>query len=427
MFFRALLFFLMMFPLWTCGGDSGDARDPVAAIEPLPSPAAPGSGEPHLFGTGPEAWLSWIEPAGEAEGESEGEAAHALRFAVWDEAGWSEPRTVAQGGNWFVNWADFPSLVRLPDGGLAAHWLARIGPETYAYEVRIATSEDAGATWSEPIVPHRDGTPTEHGFVSLFPAPGGAGLGAVWLDGRNFAAAGEPETGEGASHDAGGAEMTLRYAVIGPDGSLADETLLDGRACECCQTGAAVTARGPVVVYRDRSADEVRDIAVIRLVDGRWTVPRTVHDDGWEIAACPVNGPAIAADRERVAVAWFTAAGDTARVLLAFSDDAGATFGPPARIDEGAPAGRVDVALLSDGSALATWIERAGGEAAVRVRRVGAHGTPGPAVRVAATTEDRASGFPQMALAGERVLFAWTEPGEPSRVRVAAASLESLR
>ncbi|HEU0076539.1 MAG TPA: sialidase family protein, partial [Longimicrobiaceae bacterium] len=329
------------------GGDASadaaaDASAPaLTALREIPSPAAPGSAEPNLAaGDDGRVYLSWVEPAPDS--------AHALRFAVLEGGRWSAPRTVASGRDWFVNWADFPSLAVLPGGRLAAHWLQRSGPGRYAYDVRIARSTDGGATWSPGVVPHRDGVPAEHGFVSLWPAEGDS-LGAVWLDGRKYAAA---EGGEG-EH---GGETMLVHTALAADGGVGAERPLDARICDCCQTGQATTSAGPLVVYRDRSADEIRDVYVVRRVGGRWTEPRPVHADGWKIPACPVNGPQVAARGEQVAVAWFTGARDTARVLVAFSRDAGATFGAPVRVDDGDPAGRVDVELLEGGGALVSWI-----------------------------------------------------------------------
>jgi len=128
------------------------------------------------------------------------------------------------------------------------------------------------------------------------------------------------------------------------------------------------------------------------------------------------------------AAAWFTAANDSARVNVAFSDDAGAKFSEPVRVDGGSPVGRVDVALLSDGAALVTWIERARGDtAAVRVRRVSREGRAGAPFTVAASSAARASGFPHIALTGDYALFAWTQPGRLSTVRVARVSLSEFR
>ena len=389
---------------------SGCSPDPHAdapVITSLTSPAAPGSAEPNLAADADgRVYMSWLEPAG---------AEHALRFAVLDDTTWSPPRTIRQGSDFFVNWADFPSIEVLGDRRLAAHWLQRSGSGTYAYGVRLATSDDDGESWSAPIMPHRDSSQTEHGFVAMWREAGQ--LGAVWLDGRKF---GKP------GHDAAN-EMMLMSTTLGPDGSLGEEVPLDARTCDCCQNSAAMTADGPIVAYRDRTPDEIRDIYITRRVGGRWTEGTAVHPDGWQVDFCPVNGPAIAADDRQVAVAWFTAARDSARVKVAFSDDAGATFSAPTIVDDGNPAGRVDVALLEDGSALVTWIERTGGDtAAVRARRVARDGTRHTAVTIASSSAERASGFPRMAITGEDVVFAWTVPGKPSAVRVARARAGSF-
>jgi hypothetical protein len=185
--------------------------------------------------------------------------------------------------------------------------------------------------------------------------------------------------------------------------------------------------RGALVAYRDRSAEEIRDISVVRLEDGAWSEPEPVHADGWKIAGCPVNGPSLAAAGDRVAVAWYTAAQDTPRVLLAFSDDGGHRFGAPIFLDGGAPLGRVSVLLEPDGSALVAWLEVREKEALFQVRRVGRDGAPGPTTTVARTSAARASGFPRMVRSGDRIVFAWTEAGKPSRVRTAFARPSGAR
>ena len=342
-------------------GDVGASRTSAGAapvVTTMASPTGTGAGEPFLA-VAPDGmlFLSWLEPMDSAS--------HALRFSAYDGAQWSAARTIRAGNDFFVNWADFPSIKVLDGGRLAAHWLQKTGPGTYAYGVRVAQSTDNGATWSAPVIPHRDSSDTEHGFVTLWPE--GTGAGAVWLDGRRYNKEGHSPTNE----------MMVVSTTIAADGTLGAEARVDERACDCCQTAVALTSDGPVLAYRDRSADEIRDIYVARRVAGRWTTPVAAHNDGWKIAACPVNGPAIAAAGRRVALAWYTAANDSAMVKVAFSSDAGATFEAPIRMDEGKPAGRVDVALLRDGSALVSWIERTGGDtAAVRVRRAFAGRSP---------------------------------------------------
>ena len=308
-------------------------------------------------------------------------------------------------------------MIGLNDGSLAAHWLVKSGKGTYAYDVNIAMSSDGGTTWTKPLVPHLDQTQTEHGFVSLIPLRDGR-LGAIWVDGRNTKGMKEHDEEKPLS-----ANMTLRYAAIDASGRISDEAELDERICECCQTSATLTSDGVVAVYRDRSQNEVRDIYSVRQASGAWVRPDAVHADNWELNACPVNGPAIAASGRNVAVAWFTGAGSKESVRVAFSADGGATFGAPIQIDEGETQGRVDVVMLPDGSALVCWLSGNAEGGSINVRRVQANGTLGPPAVIAKTDISRSSGFPRMALLGNEVYFAWTEFGTPSKVRTAVADV----
>jgi hypothetical protein len=379
----------------------------VAEVQPIDAPAAAnGSAQPQLSVQGDTLLLSWIELIN---------ADATLKVAERTSTGWSAARKVAAGRDWFVNWADVPSVVRLADGSLAAHWLQESAASPYAYDVRLAFSRDEGQSWTQATSPHHDGTPTEHGFASLFQAPG-AGLGLVWLDGRAMKAAKPDEEPSGS--------MGLRAAVFDRQGAQVSETVLDDRVCECCPTAAAVTSDGPIVAFRDRSQDETRDIYVSRLADGRWSQPEPVHRDNWQINACPVNGPAISASGRDVAIAWFTVAEDQGRVFVAFSADAGRTFAPPVRVDDVSAIGRVDVELLPDGAAIVSWIEVAGQRSEFRIRRVSRSGQRDESVSVAGITANRSSGFPRMARRGDELVFAWTDTeAVGSRVRTATARL----
>ena len=368
-----------------------------AQVREIPSPAGANSGQPNLtVSRDGKIYLSWIERLPEGR--------FSLCFAELTGNSWSTPRVIAEGANWFVNWADFPSMVVLPDGTLAAHWLVKSSPETFDYDIHLARSFNGGVSWERPFTPHRDGVRAEHGFVSLFAAPDG-NLAAVWLDGRDMKA--------GKGHDHGHGNMTLRYVKILRDGSLTDEAILDARVCECCQTAVALTSTGPVAVYRDRSTDqnEIRDISIVRLLGQRWTDPRSVADDRWELTGCPVNGPAIAARGRQVAVAWYTSAGNSPRVKLAFSQDAGESFARPLTIDDGNPIGRVDLLLLEDGSALVCWLEKVAGGGSLRLRRVEPSGAMQQALHVAPSGIARSNGFPVMVRHKKNVVFAWTANG----------------
>jgi hypothetical protein len=238
---------------------------------------------------------------------------------------------------------------------------------------------------------------------------------AVWLDGRNFAKEKKDEVSR---------NMTLRAAVVDREGRLSDEIELDTRVCECCGTSAIKTASGALVAYRDRSEANVRDISVVRWHNGHWSPPYTLYQDGWEIYGCPVNGPALAADGERVAAAWFTAAQDSARVQVIFSGDEGVTFSSPVRVDDGNPIGRVDLVMLEDGSSLVSWMESSDDDALLRIRRVHQDGQLDRAVTIATLSAARASGFPRMVRNRDTFLFAWTHVDEDGNsIRTAKASL----
>ena len=399
-----LLALLTLLAATSCAApEAHDTAQWTPVIERIASPAARESGQPQLSVSSQGVLLSWIEKTGSRA---------TLKFAERTTSGWSEPRTVASGDNWFVNWADVPSVLRLADNSLAAHWLQKSGPDTYAYDVRLAYSTDDGKTWAASFTPHHDGTKTEHGFASLFQMPG-AGLGLVWLDGRGM----KPE-----SHSHGGDQgaMTVRFASFDTNWKQTAEAPVDLRVCECCPTTVAVTSDGPVAAFRNRSENEIRDIYISRVENGTWTEPRAVHEDGWRIPACPVNGPMLSARDRDVAIAWFTVNEDQGRAFAAFSKDAGRTFGAPIRLDEAGSLGRVDIEVMPDGGAVASWIEFADQRAQFRMRHVDPSGSMSPAVTIAGVEKNRASGYPRLARFKDELVFAWTENSD-GRMQVQTA------
>ncbi len=340
--------------------------------------------------------LSWVEPL---------ERGHALKFATFAAGRWSAPREIARGDDWFVNWADTPHVAATEDGALWAHWLRKSADATYAYDVVLVRSGDGGATWSQPLRVNDDGKAAEHGFVSLWPASRDA-LGVAWLDGREAAA------GEHAGHDGhGGGAMTLRTATFDARLQRHDEARLDAMTCDCCQTDVALGARGPLLVYRDRTPEEIRDIAITRLENGAWTMAHAVHNDHWKMPACPVNGPAVAARGDEVLVGWYTAADSTPSLKLARSADAGERFGAPVTVDQGeAVQGRVDVARDRN-SAWVLWLrETAAGQSLQLARYAPDLSRELQRIEVAKLQgRGRGTGFPQLAVHGGKAFVAWTD------------------
>jgi hypothetical protein len=379
--------------------------DTTLRIERLTLGAVEPSLAPQLTATGDRALVSWIETQGRTS---------VLKFSERTADGWSAPRTAASGDNWFTNWADVPSVFQADGGTLVAQWLETSDAASEAYDLRLSLSKDEGRTWSAPASPHHDGTKTQHGFASLFQAAGG-GFGLVWLDGRATAKDAATRSDN----------MSLRAATFDRDGKELNESLVDDRVCDCCPTSVAATDTGPLVVFRDRSGAEVRDISIARLVDagrGEWSAPRPIHDDGWKIEACPVNGPAISARGRQVAVAWMTAKDDRGQAFAAFSNDGGATFGAPIRLDDNASQGRVGIALRADGSAVASWLEIADERTQLRIRSLQPSGARGPAQTVTGVGAERTSGYPRLVGRGDELLLAWTETSDGrSKVRTAVA------
>jgi hypothetical protein len=389
------------------------------AIEAWPLPAMPGTASPDLSRT-PDGrlLLSWIS---EVPGRRP-----AFQFAEHlPDRGWQTARTIAVGNSMFVNWADTPHIAGTADRALWAHWLQKSADAPYAYDVMLVRSLDHGMNWSAPRKVHDDTTTTEHGFVSMWAQDDGR-LGMAWLDGRNTGGGGHD-----AGHDGHGAErgpMTLRAAVFDAYMAQSAASEIDVDVCDCCQTDVAATADGALLVYRDRTKDEIRDIYATRFDGTAWSTPKPVHADGWKMPACPVNGPSVAALGKQAVVAWYTGANDEVSVKLAASADAGATFGKPLVVDKGPDvAGRVAVAidaqqvwmvwLREERGAQSLWLARYAPDLSKELQRTKLADVNG---------RGRATGMPKLVLDGAVAHVVWTDvvDGTPQLkgVRIVAAT-----
>lgn len=360
-----------------------------SAVTDITSPTAPPSAEPFLFtGTDGSVYLSWVKDIGDTS---------ELFFSKLEGEQWTTPTRIDSGSNWFVNWADYPMMGSNGNNFLASY-LAMSGPGKYSYDIKITTSADKGQTWNKPFVLNEDGKEAEHGFTSFMPYQDN--FFVSWLDGRNTVAT---ET-EGHHHDSH-PSMSLRGAVLNNQGVKLNEWELDRKTCDCCGTSAAITSLGPVVVYRDRSDHEVRDISIVRLINGQWTQPQLIYNDNWEITGCPVNGPRVIARGEQVAVAWFSMPHQEAQVKVVFSDNHGETFGKPVRVDQGKPIGRVDLEWLDDDAVFVLWMEGPS--------IMGAKVEPAGLIwsmKIGESSEARSSGFPQVTRTNnDQLILAWTD------------------
>lgn len=369
---------------------------------PLPLSAEADSLAPSLaVGSDGRLLLSWIERR-DAGGE--------LFFSTAGVERWEGRTPVVEDPEMFVNWADYPSVRSFAPGRLFAHWPSYSADAPYAYDVMFRRSDDGGRTWSDPASPHDDGTPTEHGFVSAWAA--GAGVGLIWLDGRRMV----DESARSPAENG----MTLRSAIVTESGTITDEQLVDGLVCDCCQTDVAVSSAGPVAVYRNRTPDEVRDIYISRYHDGRWQPGEAFSEDGWTIAACPVNGPSIAAHENHVAVAWFTAAADSPRAYVRLSNNGGRTFGDKILVAARGVLGQMQIAWIGDNAFAMSWLEKSGDLNDVRLRSVTTAGDLGRIKTVGRTALRHT--VPEMAAHDGRLVFAWTDRVN-EHTRLASASV----
>jgi hypothetical protein len=405
----AFLFFLTLTVIllhFGCQQDSSNSKSSINldnfTLSELKSPVGSG-GEPNLFVSEQgKIYLSWVEYVNDTT--------DALMFSEIKNDTWAAPTEIARGSDWFVNWADFPSLVvyKNNDQHMAAHWLQKRAAGTYDYDVHIAQSKDGGKSWNESFIIHTDSVSAEHGFVTMLPQDNGK-IFATWLDGRFTKVDGEetaPDSHDDHGHGGGGA-MTLRTATFDIDGKIYAEKELDHRICDCCQTTAIVTPKKTLVAYRDRSVDEIRDISFVQKTNEGWSSPSLVHTDNWKIAGCPVNGPALANHKNDIAIAWFTAADEKPKVNVSFYNNEITSFEKPIRVDDANPLGRVGIELFDD-FAMVSWLEQVGENAEIKLAQVFSNKEKPKTITLSKSSTSRRSGFPQIEKTADKLIFAWT-------------------
>lgn len=388
-----LFFVSLVLVLWGCFGEHSTKTEAPEMVRITgPWAAMTNASMPRLFSDGSSIHATWVTTQGPVS---------TLYLSQYTAEQWTPAIAVHSGDNWFVNWADFPQ-VAANDGHVVTTYLEKSSKATYAYDLRYNIFNARTQTWYKGLKLHSDTTKTEHGFVSIRPYR--KGFLAAWLDGRLTT-----------SHHQGA--MTIRARSISPDGTLGEEMLLDERVCDCCQTAMTTDSIGhAMVAYRDRSLDEIRDISVVSMLDSdKWSSPSVIGSDEWQIAGCPVNGPAMDRYANHTALVWFSAPENDPQVKIAFSDDDQGSFGPAFRLDSGNATGRVAVVMLNENEAAVLWMEPADADKAVlQLQKVSTSGRKSLMVTIAETTADRASGFAQISLLHDQLYIAYTRAGKDS-------------
>jgi len=339
--------------------------------------------------------LSWLEP-------DEGRTA-AFRFSIWRDARWSEPQTIASGQIFSRDQAAAPGVIGLSPGNLIAYWSQKPSvDESAANEISlfIAASSDGGAHWTPPILVNRAGAqPGEDNAYASAVALDERRATFVWLDGRNWA---------------NEKRVQLMTRTLASDGTMSETAVLDADTCTCCSTAIVKTSQGLLAAYRGHTPENIRDISLVRAAPSGWSQPRIAHADRWHIEACPVNGPHIDTQGQRTALIWFTAPQDQPAVKLAFSQNGGADFASPLRIDTGNAIGRAQIVLLPENSGAAFWLEREAGAAKLMALNVGDGNTLGAPFELSRGAN---LGFPHAARANGGIVVAWAERNPTSQVR----------
>ena len=345
--------------------------------------------QPNLVSSNGSLSLSWISLTNDNNAT--------LNFSQFKKGKWIKPKTIANGSDWFVNWADFPAHA-INEDLIITSYLKKSASGTYTYDVILNLQKLSGEKLKDDFKLNTDGIQAEHGFVSIVPN-NKKGFFITWLDGRNTIQK---------KPDGDHKPMTIRFAEITNKGDIINESELDAAACDCCQTSIAATNKGPIVVYRDRSDQEVRDIYSVRNVNGVWKDPNPVHNDGWIINGCPVNGPKVAVKSKNLAVAWFTASDDNPRVNVSFSKTNGDSFNTPLKVNDHSAIGRVDVAFLNDDEVIVSYMEVDDIKAYLRIKKVSVNGEVSEPITISEIDGGRNTGVPQLEIINNEIFIVWT-------------------
>ena len=346
--------------------------------------------QPSLVSNNGSLSLTWISSDEDMNAE--------LNFRQFKDGDWLNPMTLAIGSDWFVNWADFPTHAISGDQVLTSY-LKKSAGGSYTYDIFLSLQNLSGEKVKEDFILNTDGFKAEHGFVSMVAKKDDEGFLISWLDGRNTV-----EKDADGNHK----PMTIRFAEITNNGDIINENELDASVCDCCQTSVTNTDKGPLVVYRDRSEKEVRDIYVTRNIDDKWEAPAAVHNDGWVIYGCPVNGPKVVSSSNNIAVSWFTVTDGIPKVYLSFSDSYGSSFGSPIKINDFNAIGRVDAAFLNEKEVIVSYMEGDGDGTYLRIKKISIDGKVSKPITISKIDEGRGTGVPQLEIVDDEIFIVWT-------------------
>lgn len=193
-----------------------------------------------------------------------------------------------------------PDIALGPEGQVYVTWTHPLA-KRWTSEVRFTRSRDGGKTFSAPITLGGDQPNASRGFDALAVADNGDVV-VAWIDNGDPAApkvAGRPH------------RAAYEYSWSSDAGkTFAPSRLLMNHSCECCRIALARAPGGGVATFfRGVYGDNIRDHAFARFNNnGEADGVARVTFSGWQIAACPEQGPGLAIDANGVRHGvWFEA------------------------------------------------------------------------------------------------------------------------
>jgi hypothetical protein len=296
----------------------------------IASPAAPGSSAPQLVNA-PDGtiYLSWLEPAPARR--------TALRFARFDATThtWNSHLTISD----TLAESAFPRSVITTQGQIQTTWTGTDRRHPSPTNLRIALVALADGTCLSTQISRSDNDATLlAGIIGAIPQ----GSSVVPVD-----------------------------TSVDPDSTPALAAFPDGSA---------------LVVYVKRAPDGLRSLFTARFVNGHWQAPVAMGADSWTPKPGDDCNPVIAVRGIHLAVAWFSTNGG-ARVNVSTSDNAGAQWLIPNRVDDIAPLGFPGLVLFDDGSLLVSWVERTATGQVILIRRISARGSLSVPVQIGRTVD----------------------------------------
>jgi hypothetical protein len=315
----------------------------------------------------------------------------------------------------------------LPD--IVVVWTAKPGAGT---RLLTSRSRDGGQTFSAPTVVAGSAANGNRGWESI--AVNAAGHPVVlWLDHRDSATTsatgghnhGAPESSASAAEASVARAALSRLYVGSTDGGVPTQGLVHG-VCYCCKTAIATAPDGGIsIAWRHVYTGGYRDMAFSRSRDGgrTFSAPVRVSQDGWQIAGCPEDGPAMAVDaRGRSHIVWPTLVRENGRETMALFHAVtadGNRFSQRTRLPAGDAAFHPQMVVTPGGELVAAWDEGSSGTRHVRLAR--ARLTEAGIGGFAPLEDFREEGHhPALAVVPDGVVIAWTttRDGQPSEIRV---------